>query len=134
MAQNLDFQPVWLQSLRSSNIQSKFRNRNTYLSNSGAENSLETFTTSRLIPPSKNPGVRPIGVVEILCQITGKVIMYIAKKDEKDAGGLLQLCTGHEAGHHKHPFMQYMTFSSKMKLKPSFWSTLIMPSIPSIGR
>ena len=39
--------------------------------------SLETFTAYRLIPLHKKPGLRPIGVGEVLRRIAGKVIMMI---------------------------------------------------------
>ena len=73
-------------------------NTNIHLSNSDTDNSLEAFTTSRLIPLNKNPGVHPIGVSEVLCRIAGKVVMYIAKKDVKDAAGSLRVCAVQEAG------------------------------------
>ena len=57
-------------------------NARIHLSNSDTENSLETFTVSRLVPLNKNPGVRPIDVGEVLRRIAGKVVMYIAKKEE----------------------------------------------------
>ena len=102
MAQNLGFQSIWLQSLRTSNIHSKsvkrLCNTNIYLSNLDTENSLEAFTDSRLIPLKRNPEVRLIKVGEVLRRIAGKVVMYIAKKDVKDAAGSLQVCMGHEAG------------------------------------
>ena len=50
------------------------------------------------MPLNKNSGVRPIGVGEVLRRIAGKVVMYIAKKDVKDAAGSLQVCAGQEAG------------------------------------
>ena len=36
-------------------------------------NSIKSFTACRLIPLSKNPGLRPIGVGEVLRRIAGKV-------------------------------------------------------------
>ena len=42
--------------------------------------SLEAFTACRLIPLNKAPGLRPIGVGEVLRQIAGKVVMNILKK------------------------------------------------------
>ena len=35
---------------------------------------LEAYVSCRLIPLDKNPGVRPIGVGEVLCRIVGKCI------------------------------------------------------------
>ena len=53
------------------------------------------FQIFRLIPLNKNPGVRAIGAGDVLRQIAGKVIMYIAKKRFK---GSLQVCPSQEAG------------------------------------
>ena len=50
--------------------------------------SLEAFTACRLIPLDKKPGLRPIGVGEVLRRIVGKVIMMIFMKDIIDAVGL----------------------------------------------
>ena len=46
----------------------------------------------------KNPGLRPIGVGEVLRRIAGKVVMKVMKKDIKKVAGCLQLCEGQEAG------------------------------------
>ena len=42
---------------------------------------LEAFIANRLIPLKKNPGIRPIGVGEVIRGIAGKLIMNIARKD-----------------------------------------------------
>ena len=42
--------------------------------------SIEAFTACRMIPLDKNPGLRPIGVGEVLQRIAGKSIMRISKK------------------------------------------------------
>ena len=60
--------------------------------------SLEQFTACRLIPLDKKPALWPIGVVEVLRRIPGKVIMMLFTKDITDATGLLQLSAGQEAG------------------------------------
>jgi hypothetical protein len=60
--------------------------------------SLEAFLACRLIPLNKNPGLRPIGVGEVLRRIAGKVVMRIVKEDVRKASGGLQMCGGHEAG------------------------------------
>jgi len=62
------------------------------------DTSLESFVACRLIPLNKNPGLRPIGVGEILRRIAGKVVMRIAKNDVTRAAGSLQVCAGQEAG------------------------------------
>ena len=55
--------------------------KNIHISEAGFDNSLKTFTASRLIPPDKNPGLRPIVVGEVFREIAGKVVIYIVKKD-----------------------------------------------------
>ena len=52
----------------------------------------------RLIPLDKNPGIRPIGMGEVLRLIIGKSIIYILKPDIFDAAGNLQLCAGQKSG------------------------------------
>ena len=60
--------------------------------------SLEAFLACRLIPLDRNPGLRPIGVGEVLRRIAGNVVMQIVKKDVTRSAGCLQLCAGQEAG------------------------------------
>ena len=62
------------------------------------ETPLETFMACRLILLHKNPGLRPIGVGEVLRRITGKVVLKVVKEDIKKAAGYLQLSAGQEAG------------------------------------
>ena len=40
---------------------------------------IEAFLSCRLIPPDKNPGLRPIGVGEVLQRIASKVIVSVLK-------------------------------------------------------
>ena len=47
---------------------------------------------------NKNPGLRLIGVGEIIFRIAGNVVMNISKKDKMHAAGSLQVCAGQEAG------------------------------------
>ena len=54
--------------------------------------SLEAFVACRLIPLDKCPGVRPIGIGEILRRIIGKVIGWALKEDIQIAAGPLQVC------------------------------------------
>ena len=61
-------------------------------------NSIESLLACTLIPLNKNPGVRPIGIGEVLRRLIGKVVMYVMKKDVIDSAGSLQLCAGQEAG------------------------------------
>ena len=61
-------------------------------------NSLESYLSCRLIALDKHPGVRPIGVGEILRRIIGKVIITTIKPQIMDSAGSLQLCAGQHAG------------------------------------
>ena len=72
------------------NFAKRLFNTNIHLSNSGTDNSLEVFMASPLIPLNKNQGLCRICVGEVLRRIAGKVVMYMAKKDVKDAAGSLQ--------------------------------------------
>ena len=46
----------------------------------------------------KCPGVRPIGVAEVVRRIIGKTILSVIGSDIKQASGSIQLCAGQEAG------------------------------------
>ena len=59
---------------------------------------LLAYTSCRLIPLDKCPGVRPIGVGEVVRRIIGKAVMKIVKYDLQDAVGTIQLCAGQDAG------------------------------------
>ena len=59
---------------------------------------LMAYTSCRLIPLDKCPGVRPIGVGEVVRRIIGKAIMRIVKHDLQEAVGSIQLCAGQDAG------------------------------------
>ena len=59
---------------------------------------LEALIACRLIPLDKSPGVRPIGVGEVLRRIIGKSLMYVVTSDVCSAAGSLQLCAGQPAG------------------------------------
>ena len=60
--------------------------------------SLQKFIAGRLAPLDKDPGLRPIGVGEVLRRIAGKVVMSIVKDDVTKACGNLQLRGGQDAG------------------------------------
>ena len=62
------------------------------------DNSLDALFACRLIPLNKNPGLRPIGIGEILRRIIGKSVMYILKPNIIDSSGDLQLCAGQKLG------------------------------------
>jgi len=65
---------------------------------------LKEFTACRLIPLDKgqdkngNPGVRPIGIGEILRRIIGKAVIMSFKTDIQYAAGPLQTCAGLKSG------------------------------------
>lgn len=59
---------------------------------------LEAYLACRLIPLDKNPGVRPIGVGEVLRRIVGKAILSVIKPDIISSAGNLQLCAGQASG------------------------------------
>lgn len=59
---------------------------------------LLAYTSCRLIPLNKYPGVCPIGVGEVVRRIIGKAVMKIVKHDLQDAVVILQLCAGQDAG------------------------------------
>ena len=65
---------------------------------------LQPYIASRLIPLDKNPGIRPIGIGEVLRRIVGKMISYHASKEIKEVAGPLQTCAGH-GQEQKLPFM-----------------------------
>ena len=60
--------------------------------------SIEAYIACRLIPLDKNPGVRPIGIGEVLRRIIGKAIISVIKPEIIDSAGSLQLCAGQQSG------------------------------------
>lgn len=60
--------------------------------------SLSPIVSCRLIPLDKRPGLRPIGIGEVLRRIMGKSVMAILKRDVIESAGYEQLCAGIEAG------------------------------------
>ena len=61
-------------------------------------NHLQQLLASRLIPLDKCPGIRPIGVGEVLRRIIRKTIMCTLKQDVCNSVGKLQTCGGQQAG------------------------------------
>ena len=59
---------------------------------------LEAYVSCRLIPLDKNPGVRPIGVGEVLLRIVGKYVRWVLKEDIQLTAGPLQTATGLQSG------------------------------------
>ena len=68
------------------------------VSNGTTYTNLEAYTACRLIPLDKNPGVRPIGVGEVLRRIIGKAILSVIKPEILSSAGNLQLCAGQPGG------------------------------------
>jgi hypothetical protein len=59
---------------------------------------LDAFLANRLIPLDKCPGIRPIGIGEVMRRIIGKAIVRHLRTDIQQASGPIQLCAGLEAG------------------------------------
>ena len=59
---------------------------------------LAPFLACRLIALDKRPGVRPIGICEVVRRITSKAILFVIKGDIQEAAGSCQLCGGQIAG------------------------------------
>ena len=59
---------------------------------------LAPLTSCRFLALDKNPGVRPIGVGEVLRRLLGKCIVHAFKDPIKETAGNLQTCAGFEAG------------------------------------
>ena len=70
------------------------------VSNGTTYTNLEAYMACRLIPLDKNPGVRPIGVGEVLRRIIGKAILSVIKPEILSSAGNLQLCAGQAGGVH----------------------------------
>ena len=60
--------------------------------------SLVPFLSCRLIALDKRPGVRPIGVCELLRRITAKAVLKVVGPDVEEACGFVQKCSGSPAG------------------------------------
>ena len=59
---------------------------------------LSALMACRLIPLDKNPGLRPIGIGEVLRRIIGKMVVWVLRPDLQEAAGDLQMCVGQEGG------------------------------------
>ena len=59
---------------------------------------LEAYLACRLVPLDKSPGLRPIGVGEVLRRIIGKVFMSAVKDDVQEVCGSMQVCVGQAGG------------------------------------
>ena len=59
---------------------------------------LQPFVACRLIPLAKNPGVRPIGICEMLQRIIGKNIVQVLGHDIQNIAGSRQLYARQKSG------------------------------------
>lgn len=59
---------------------------------------LNPLLACRLIPLDKSPGIRPIGIGEVLRRIIGKSVMHVIKQDVSVSAGPLQLCASQPSG------------------------------------
>lgn len=48
--------------------------------------SIKPLLASRLIPLNKDPGLRPIGIREVLRRIIGKIVSKVVKEDYYECG------------------------------------------------
>ena len=62
------------------------------------ENHLEAYNACRLIPLDKFPGIRLIGIGEVLRRIIGRCIIRCISKDLLTIGNATQLCLGQKCG------------------------------------
>ena len=58
---------------------------------------LAPLMTCQLIPLDKNPGVRPIGISEVVRRIIAKAILFVVREDIQEVAGSVQLCAGQVA-------------------------------------
>ena len=64
----------------------------------GLDGSIEALLACKLIPLDKNPGLRPIGVGEVIRRIMSRAVMRAHKQQIMDSAGDLQLCAGQRGG------------------------------------
>ena len=67
-------------------------------SNNQPYTDIEAYIACRLIPLDKNPGIRPIGIGEVLRRIIGKAIIFVIRPEIMESAGNLQLCAGQKSG------------------------------------
>ena len=59
---------------------------------------LESYLACSLIPLDKNPGLRPIGIGEVLRRIIGKAVTTVLMPDLKESVDGVQMCVSSEGG------------------------------------
>ena len=74
-------------------------------------------TACRLIPLEKQPVVRPIGIVQVVRRIIGKVVIKPLKRDDLNATGLSQLYAGKDAN---EAAIHVYTMSNKENIEAVF--------------
>ena len=63
-----------------------------------SKESVQPYTACRLVPLDKNPGVRPIGICEVIRCIIGKAVLGVIGDDIRQATGCVQQCAGQPGG------------------------------------
>ena len=81
--------------------------------------SLESLVACKWVPLNKNPGLRSIGVGEMLKRTSEKAVMMISKQGVVNTAGSLQICAGLEAG--PKPAIHATHLYSKMILHKLFY-------------
>ena len=87
---------LWLTVSR--NIKDTSQNRTENTTETLSHKLLEPYKTCRLISLDKNPGVRPIGIGEVIRRIIGKTITKCLKSELRVLGSNYQLCLGQKCG------------------------------------
>ena len=59
---------------------------------------ISPLVACRLIPLDKDPGLRPIGIGEVLRRIIGKMVVLVLRPDIQEGAGELQMCVGQQGG------------------------------------
>ena len=60
--------------------------------------SISSLMACSLIPLDKDPGLRPIGIGEVLRRIIGKAVTHVLRSELQSSAGGLQLCVGQPGG------------------------------------
>ena len=60
--------------------------------------SISSLMACSLIPLDKDPGLRPIGIGEVLRRIIGKAVTHVLRSEHQSSAGGLQLCVGQPGG------------------------------------
>ena len=65
---------------------------------SSPTSSLEAYLACRLVPLDKSPGLRPIGVSDVIRRVLGKAFMSVVRDDVREIAGAIQVCAGQPGG------------------------------------